>query len=173
MNEDMYQAICAIANELFIMLNRPSMTPTKMDHTKPIAMSPSDLRYWLKMNKHPDFKSISALLNDCDNQMDIRHHATHYGAVPVYADAKTGILYTQKNFKIGELLTKYDILRHMKSGKPMINLVEASRPRLKSLCVFINRIFKYIYRTDAFEKYMADTGIKIVDSYKPYWEIPE
>ncbi len=173
LNEDMYQASCAIANQLFILLNRPDMTPTKMDHSKPVAMSPSDLRYWLKVNGHPDFKSLSAMLNDCDNQLDIRHHATHYGAVPVYADAKTGILYTQKNFRIGELLTKYDIQRYMKSGKPMANLVEAARPRVKSLCAYVNKIYHYIYRTNAFEHYRDNRELKLRDSYKPYWERPE
>ncbi len=173
LNEDMYQATCAIANQLFTLLNRPSLTPIKMDHTKPIAMSPSELRYWLKLNKHPDFKSLSAIFNDCDNQLDIRHHATHYGAVPVFADAKTGILYTQKNFRIGELLTKYDIQRYMKSGKPMANLVEAAKPRARSLCAFINRLYKYIWRKDVFERYMESRGLKLKDTYKPYWELTE
>jgi len=173
LNEDMYQATCAIANQLFTLLNRPSYTPIKMDHTKPIAMSPSELRYWLKMNKHPDFKSLSSMFTDCDNQLDIRHHATHYGAVPVYADAKTGILYVQKNFRIGEVLTKYDVLKYMKAGRPMANLVEAARPRARSLCAFINRLYKYIWRTDAFESYLKSRGLKIKDSYRPYWETAE
>jgi hypothetical protein len=172
LNEDMYQASCAIANQLFILLNRPHMTPTKMDHSKPVAMSPSDLRYWLKVNRHQDFKSLSAMLNNCDDQLDIRHHATHYGAVPVYADAKTGILYTQKSFRIGELLTKYDILRYMKSGKPMSNLVEAARPRARGLCAYVNKIYHYIYRTNAFENYCEARGLKVRDTYSPYWEKP-
>lgn len=173
LNEDMYQATCAIANQIFMLLNRPSMKPIKADSSKPLAMSPSELRYWLKLNGHPDFKSLSAVFNDCDNQLDIRHHATHYGAVPVFADAKTGILSLQKNFRIGELLTKYDILRHMKAGKPMVNLVEASRPRAKSLCAFINRLYKYIWRTNAFENYLDSKGLKIKDSCAPYWDKPE
>jgi hypothetical protein len=170
LNEDMYQATCALANQLFTILNRPSYTPIKVDQSRPTAMSPSEVRYWLKLNKHPDFKSLSALFTDCDNQLDIRHHATHYGAVPVFADAKTGILYVQKNFRIGELLTKYDIQTYMKADKPMANLVEASSPRVKSLCAFINRMYKYIWRTDAFEHYMESRGLIIRDSYKPYWE---
>lgn len=173
LNEDMYQATCAIANQIFMLLNRPSMKPIKADPFKPVAMSPSELRYWLKMNQHPDFKSLSAVFTDCDNQLDIRHHATHYGAVPVFADAGTGILYLQKHFKIGELLTKYDVQRHMKAQKPMVNLVEASSPRAKSLCAFINRIYKYVWRTDAFEHYMDSKGLKIKDSYQPYWEKPD
>ncbi len=173
LNEDMYQATCAIANQMFMLMNRPHFQPIKMDHSKPTAMSPSELRYWLKMNKHQDFKSLSAIFNDCDNQLDIRHHATHYGAVPVYADAKTGILYTQKNFRIGELLTKYDILRYMKSGKPMANLVEAAKPRTVSLCAFINRLYKYIWRKDVFEQYLENRGLKLKSTYKPYWEMTE
>lgn len=169
-NEDLYQASCAIANQLFVILNRREYTPIKVDQRRPVAMSPSDLRYWLKLNKHPDFKSLSATLNECDEQLDIRHHATHYGAVPVYADAKTGILSTQKVFRIGELLTKYDVLRYMKSGKPMANLLELSKPRVRNLCAFVNKIYRYIYRTDAFERYMADRGLKLKDTYKPYWE---
>ncbi len=58
--------------------------------------------------------------------------ATHYGAVPVFADAKTGILYLQRNFRIGDLLTKYDVKpSRQKTGGKMANLVEASRPRAK------------------------------------------
>jgi hypothetical protein len=170
LNEDMYQSTCAIANQLFVIMNRPSMRPIKVDPQKPVAMSPSELRYWLKLNSHPDFKSLSAIFGDCDNQLDIRHHATHYGAVPVYADAKTGVLYLQKNFRIGELLTKYDVQRHMKADKPMVNLVEAARPRAKSLCAFINRLYKYIWRTDAFENYLDSKALKIKDSCAPYWE---
>ncbi|HOI08743.1 MAG TPA: hypothetical protein PK213_16600, partial [Deltaproteobacteria bacterium] len=97
---DLYQAVCAISNELFMLLNRDAYRPIKVDRTKPIAMSPSDLRYWLKINKHRDYIHISDMINNCDNQLDIRHHATHYGAVPVYANAKTGILYLQKNFRM-------------------------------------------------------------------------
>jgi len=99
----------------------------------------------------------------------MRHHATHYGAVPVYANTQTGILYTQKNFRIGEVLTKYDILSYMNAKKPMVDLAEASKPRIKNLCAFINRLYKYIYRTDTFEHYMEDNGLRIKDSYKPYW----
>ncbi|HPD22766.1 MAG TPA: hypothetical protein PLP60_14015, partial [Deltaproteobacteria bacterium] len=123
-NEDMYQASCAIANQIYMLLNRPEYTPIKMDQRRPVAMSPSDLRYWLKLNDHPSFRTLSNMFNDCEKQLDIRHHATHYGAVPVFADRQTGILYLQKHFRIGELLTKYDVLRHKKSGKPMANLLE-------------------------------------------------
>lgn len=170
LNEDMYQALCAISNQLFTILNRPDMTPIKMDHTKAVAMSPSELRYWLKLNRHPDFKSLSAVFADCDNQLDIRHHATHYGAVPVYADAKTGILYIQKHFHIGEVLTKYDVVRYMKSDRPMATLVEAAKPRVRSLCAFINRLYKYIWRTDAFEHYLENRRLMIKESSEPYWE---
>lgn len=170
LNEDMYQALCAIANQLFMLMNRPGYKPIKVDQRKQVAMSPSELRYWLKLNQNSDFKSLSAMLNDCDDQLDIRHHATHYGAVPVFADGQAGILYTQKNFRIGELLTKYDVLKYKKSGKPMANLVEASLPRVRNLCSYINKIYRYIYRTDTFEMYMEIRGLKINDSYKPYWE---
>jgi hypothetical protein len=170
LNEDMYQATCATANQLFAILNRPYYKLIKADQAKRVAMSPSELRYWLKLNQHPDFKSLSAMLNDCDNQLDIRHHATHFGAVPVFADVYTGVLYVQKNFRIGELLTKYDVLAYKKSGKPMANLVEASKPRARSLCAFINRIYKYIWRTNTFESYMESRGVKIKEGVKPYWE---
>jgi len=170
LHEDMYQACCAISNQLFMLLNRHQYSPIKYDRTKPISMSPSDLRYWLKINKHPDLKILSRLLNDCDNQLDIRHHATHYGAVPVFADAKTGILYLQRNFRIGDLLTKYDVGRYMKTGGKMANLVEASRPRAKELCRQINRVYRYIYNNNVFEIFLKDNSMKIKDSYKPYWE---
>jgi hypothetical protein len=133
-------------------------------------MSPSDLRYWLKLNKHKDYLAISSMINDCDNQLDVRHHATHYGAVPVYANAKTGILYLQKNFHMGGFLTKYDLGRYLKTGGAMSSLVEISRPRSSMLCSRINDIYKFIYLSDLFEQFMTDRKIAIKDSYKPYWE---
>jgi len=173
LNEDMYQALCAISNQLFTLMNRPGMTPIKMDQTKSVTMSPSELRYWLKLNRHPDFKSLSAIFNDCDNQLNIRHHATHYGAVPVFADSTTGILYVQKNFHIGDVLTKYDILSYRNSGRPMATLVEASMPRVRSMCAFINRFYKYIWRTDTFEHFLESRGLVIKDNFLPYWEREE
>ncbi|HVN71441.1 MAG TPA: hypothetical protein VMU10_05430 [Desulfomonilia bacterium] len=167
---DLYQAVCAIANELFMLLNRTNYTPIKVDHTKPIAMSPSDLRYWLKLNRHKDYITISSMVNDCDNLLDIRHHATHYGAVPVYANANTGILYLQKDFRMGGMLTKYDLGRYMKKGGAMSSLVEISRPRSVKLCARINDIYKFIYLSDIFEQFMADRKIAIKDTYKPYWD---
>lgn len=169
-HEDMYQASCAISNQLFMLLNRPRYEPVKFDRSKPISMSPSDLRYWLKINEHKDLKSLSRMLTDCDDQLDMRHHATHYGAVPVYANATTGVLYVQSDFKIGDFLTKYDIVRHMKSGGKMSNLLEISKPRAIRLCGFINKIYRYIYVFGVFERYMVDKGIRLKESYKPYWE---
>ena len=167
---DLYQAVCAIANEIFMLINRSSHTPIKVDPAKPIAMSPSDLRYWLKLNKHKDYITISTLVNDCDNLLDIRHHATHYGAVPVYANAKNGILYLQKDFHMGGMLTKYDLGRYMKNGGAMSSLVEISRPRASLLCSRINDIYRFIYLSDIFEQFMADRKLAIRDSYKPYWD---
>jgi hypothetical protein len=167
---DLYQSVSALANEFFMLLNRAHYTPTKVDPTKPIAMSPSDLRYWLKLNRHKDYMAISSMINACDNQLDIRHHATHYGAVPVYANAKTGILYLQKDFHMGGFLTKYDLGRYLKSGGAMSSLVEISRPRASMLCSRINDIYKFIYLSDLFEQFMTDRKIAIKDSYKPYWE---
>jgi hypothetical protein len=166
---DLYQAMCAMSNELFMLLNRDSYSPIKVDHTKPIAMSPSDLRYWLKINKHRDYIGISDMLNDCDNQLDIRHHATHYGAVPVYANAKNGVLYLQKEFRIGAMVTKYDLGSHLKKNGAMASLVEMSEPRAKRFCARINDLYRYIYQSDVFEAYMADRGLAIRDSYRPYW----
>jgi len=170
LHEDLYQACCAISNQLFMLLNRPKYSPIKYDRTKPISMSPSDLRYWLKINKHPDLKILSRLLNDCDNQLDIRHHATHYGAVPVFANKETGVLYLQKNFRIGDLLTKYDIIKYKNTGERMVNLVECSTPRAKELCKQINRIYRYIYNNNIFETFLKDNLLKIKNIYKPYWE---
>ena len=172
LHEDMYQSCTAISNLLFMLLNRPNLKPIKYDRTKPISMSPSDLRYWLKTNNHKDLKKLSRLLNDCDNQLDIRHHATHYGAVPVFADGKTGILYLQRIFRIGDLLTKYDVGRHMKAGGKMVNLAEASKPRIKELCKQINRVYRYIYINNIFETFLKENSLKIKDSYNPYWEKP-
>jgi len=173
LHEDMYQSCCAIANQLYMLMNRSYYKPIKVDPRRPVAMSPSDLRYWLKVNKHPNFKSLSRILNDCDEQLDMRHHATHYGAVPVYADKKTGVLFVQRDFRIGDLLTKYDIINHMKKGGKIINLVEASNPRIKMLCKQINRIYRYIYFNNIFESFLKDHSLKIKDSYKPYWERSE
>jgi hypothetical protein len=169
LHEDLYQAVCAIANELFMMLNRDSFTPIKVDHTKPIAMSPSDLRYWLKLNRHREYKNISSMISNCDALLDIRHHATHYGAVPVFANPKTGILYIQKDFRMGDMLTKYDLGRYVKKGSPMDSLVEASRPRTQKLCSRINDIYRFIYTSDTFEQYIKERGLFIKESYKPYW----
>jgi len=169
LHEDLYQACCAISNQLFMLLNRPNYSPIKYDRTKPISMSPSDLRYWLKTNNHKDLKTLSRLLNDCDYQLDIRHHATHYGAVPVFANRETGILYLQQNFRIGDLLTKYDVGRYTKTGGKMANLVEASKPRAKELCKQINRVYRYMYNNNVFETFLKDNSLKIKDSYKPYW----
>jgi len=169
-NEDMYQAACSIANQLFMLINRSYYRPIKVDPRKPVAMSPSELRYWLKINKHPNLKLLSRMLNDCDNQLDIRHHATHYGAVPVFADKKTGVLYVQRNFRIGDMLTKYDVGRYMKTGGKMMNLVEALRPRAKELCKQVNRIYRYIYLNNIFENFMKDNSMKIIEDYNTYWE---
>ncbi len=166
---DLYQSVCAISNELFMLLNRDSYTPIKVDRSKPIAMSPSDLRYWLKINKHKDYIHISEMINDCDNQLDIRHHATHYGAVPVYANAKDGVLYVQKEYRMGDMLTKYDLGRHLKKGGAMHSLVEISLPRAQKLCSRINDIYKYIYHSDIFEYYMDDRRMLLKESYSPYW----
>lgn len=171
-HSDLYQPVCSIANQLFLMLNRTRFTPTKFDHAKPIAMSPSDLRYWMKINRHPDLKRISNLFNECEAALDIRHHATHYGAVPVYADAATGILTIQKDFQVGGILTKYDLGRFIKSGGKMISLVEASIPRVKNLCSRINDIYGYIYTANVFEQFMKDRGLIIKETYKPYWDQP-
>lgn len=169
---DLYQSVCAIANELFMLLNRDSYTPIKVDHNKPIAMSPSDLRYWLKLNRHREYKTVSNLVSECDALLDIRHHATHYGAVPVFANPKTGILYIQKDFRMGDMLTKYDLGRYVKKSGPMDSLVEASRPRAQKLCSRINDIYRYIYTSDTFEQYMKDRNLLIKESYAPYWEKP-
>ncbi len=170
LHEDLYQASCAIANQLYMLMNRSYYTPVKVDPRKPVAMSPSDLRYWLKTNKHPDFKLLSRLLTDCDNQLDIRHHATHYGAVPVFANKETGVLYIQRDFRIGDLLTKYDVGRHMKTGGKMVNLVESSKPRAKELCKQINKTYKYIYLNNILDQFMKDHSLNIKESYKTYWE---
>lgn len=170
-NEDMYQASCAIANQIYMLLNRPEYTPIKVDQRRPVAMSPSDLRYWLKLNRHPSFRTLSNMFNDCEKQLDIRHHATHYGAVPVFADKDTGVLYLQKDFRIGELLTKYDVLHYKKSGKPMANLLEAAKPRVTALCACMNRIYRHIYLGDIFENYLQARGLRLKESYMPYWEM--
>jgi hypothetical protein len=169
-HEDLYQAFCAIANQIYMLFNRPGYTPVKVDRKRPVAMSPSDLRYWLNLNKHPSFRTLSNIFIDCEKQLDIRHHATHYGAVPVYADKETGVLYLQRDFRIGELLTKYDVVRYMKSGKPMANLLEAARPRVKGMCACINRVYRHLYLGDFFERFLEDRGLAIRDDYKPYWE---
>jgi hypothetical protein len=166
---DLYQSVCAIANELFMLINRDSYKPIKVDHNKPIAMSPSDLRYWLKLNRHREYKTISNLISECDALLDIRHHATHYGAVPVFADQKTGILYVQKDFRMGEMMTKYDLGRYLRKGEPMDSLIEASKPRAQKLCSRINDIYRFIYSSDIYEQFMVDRKISIKDTYKPYW----
>jgi len=109
------------------------------------------------------------MINNCDNQLDIRHHATHYGAVPVYANAATGILFLQKDFRMGDMVTKYDLGRHLKKGGLMSSLVEMSRPRAQKLCAHINDVYRYIYLSDIFEQFATDRKLTLGKEYAPYW----
>ena len=170
LHTDLYEAFCALVNQLYIMLSRSYYEPVKMDQKKRSPMTLSDLRYWLRLNRHPDYKRLSSMLHACDSQLDIRHHATHYGAVPVYASMKSRNLYIQHNFRIGDFLTKYDIVSYMLNGGKMETLMDVSKPRVTRLCSGVNEIYRYIYLRDVFEGYMKDRALKLKDSYKPYWE---
>ena len=170
LHTDLYEAFCALVNQLYMLLNRGYYEPIKMDHKKQSPMTLSDLRYWLRLNKHPDYKVLNSVLHACDRHLDIRHHATHYGAVPVYASMKSRDLYIQHGFRIGDFLTKYDIVSYMMKGGKMESLLDVSRPRATGLCSDVNEIYRYIYSRDIFEGYMKDRGLKIKDTYKPYWE---
>lgn len=171
LHTDLYQAVCALANQLLTLLNRKGYKQLeKYDHRKRVAATTSELKHWLKMNSHPDSSLLRSLLFDCDKQLDIRHHSTHYGAVPIVVDAQKCNIYIQREFHIGEILTRFDLDLYKDKGGPLVTILESSKARATRLCKAVDKIYHYMYASDTFEDYMDDRGLKLKDSYKPYWQ---
>jgi len=172
LHADLYQAVCALANQLFTLLNRKHYQPLTKKNNQPwlTGLPPSKVKLWLKQNSHPDCATLSSVLDECDKQLDIRHHATHYGYVPTLVDAQTGTIYIQRDFQIGDILTRFDLKSYADQGGPLITILEASATRATTLCEKVDTIYKYIYTSNTFEGYMADRGLQLKDSYQPYWE---
>jgi hypothetical protein len=168
----LYQAVCALTNQLFTLLKRRHHKPPERHKqaTMPTGLTPSQVKRWLKKNSHPDHTVLSTALDNCNNQLDIRHHITHYGYVPTLADAQTGTIYIQRDFRTGHILTRFDLKLHADVGGPLVTILEASETRATKLCTEVDGIYKYIYDSNAFEDYMADRGLKLKASYQPYWE---
>lgn len=167
----LYQAVCALGNQLFTLLNRKQYQPL-MKKKQPwlTGLPPSKVKLWLERNSHPDCATLRSMLDECDKQLDIRHHATHYGYVPTLVDAQTGTIYIQRDFHIGGILTRFDLKSYADQGGPLVTILEASETRATALCAKVDRIYEYIYASGTFEGHMADRRLKLKDSYQPYWE---
>lgn len=171
LHADLYEAVCALANQLFTLLSRKHhKPPTKRKLPVLTGLTPSDVKRWLRENNHPDCVALSSMLDDCDRQLDIRHHITHYGYVPTLVDAQTGTVYIQRDFRIGEILTRFDLKLRAYVGGPLVKISAASEARATALCDEVEKIYRYVFTSDAFEGYMADRDLKLKDSYQPYWE---
>jgi len=168
---DLYQAVCALANQLFTLLNRKHYQPlVKKKQPWLTGLPPSKVKLWLKQNNHPDRATLRSMLDECDKQLDIRHHATHYGYVPTLADAQTGTIYIQHYFHIGDILTRFELKSYADQGNQLVTISEASKTRATTLCAKVDRVYQYIYDSNTFEGYMADRGLELKDSYQSYWE---
>jgi len=171
LHADLYQAVCALVNQLFTLLSRKHhKPPMRKKKRKLTGLTRRELKDWLKKNSHPDRTILSTMLDNCDDHLDIRHHATHYGYVPTSVDAQTGTIYIQRDFRIGDILTRFDLKLHDDQGGPLVTILEASKKRASTLCAEVNGVYQYIYDSDTFEGYMADRGLKLKDGYEPYWE---
>lgn len=170
LHTDLYQSVTALSNQFFILLNRSHYEPTKVDTKHRISMAPSDLSYWLKINNHPDYGTIRSMLFKCERNLDIRHHATHYGFVPVTKKMDTGEIFIQRDFQIGDVLTKYDLPSYKKDPRKMITVIDASQKRTDDLRANVNDLYKYLYSSDIFDSYLNDRGLNLKAGYTPYWE---
>lgn len=171
LHADLYQSVCALANQVFTLMNRKHHKPLiKRGQTLLTGLTPSEVKKWLKRNNHPGYNDLSSMLDDCDKQLDIRHHATHYGYVPTLVNVQTGTIYIQRDFSIGGILTRFDLKLYADQGGPLVTILEASEKRATTLCTEVDRICQYIYASNTFEDYMLDRGLRLKDSHQPYWE---
>lgn len=169
LHSDLYQSVTALTNQLYILIHRADLKPVKVDEKKQISMAPSDMLYWLKINKHKHLPTIKAILLKCERCLDIRHHITHYGVIPVYRDPESGGIFMQKEFHMGGVLSKYDLQAYHYGGGPMVSVIEASEKRLRCLEDEINNLYRYMFRSGVIEDYFRYRGIVLRDIYQPYW----
>jgi len=172
----LYQAVCALTNQLFTLLNRQHYRPIRYrQQPKLTGLTLKNMRDWLNQNSHPDRAVLISMLNNCNDQLDIRHHITHYGYVPTLFVVRTGNICIQRDFHTGHILTRFDLKLHADLSGPLVTILEASETRATTLCAEVDRIYQFIYDSNSFEDYMADRGLKLKAS-QPYWErgnIPE
>lgn len=171
LHADLYQAVCALANQLFTLLNRKDYKPVVKRKQKVLTgLNPSDVKGWLKNNSHPDYATLETMLDECDKLLDIRHHATHYSYVPTLADDQKGTIFIQRDFRIGDILTRFDLKSYADRGGPLVTILDASKTRATKLCEKVDAIYKHIYTSNTLEDYIAYRGLKLEESYQPYWE---
>lgn len=170
LHSDLYQSITAFSNELYILLNRSFYVPTKVDETRQISMSPSDLLFWLKTNNSKYYPKLRSFLLKCEKYLDIRHHLTHYGVIPVSRDPHTGNIFLQQEFSIGKFLTKFDLMSYHIEGNPMISANSASEIRILGITTEFNNMFQFIYLSTIFEDYLEEKKLKLIETWSPYWE---
>ena len=168
-HSDLYQSVTALSNQIYILMDRADLKPVKTDEKKQISMSPSDILYWLKLNNHQYFLTIKSIFKKCEKFLDIRHHITHYGVIPVYRDTRSGNILLQKEFQIGGVLNKDDLKAYHYGGGPMISAVEISEKRLNGLVDEINNLYKYMFKLNIIEEYFLHKGLSIKETYQPYW----
>jgi hypothetical protein len=167
----LYQALYALTNQLFTLLNRQHHKPvTHNKQPKLTGLTVRNMKCWLNKNSHPDRAVLRRMLDNCNNQLDIRHHITHYGYVPTLFVVRTGNICIQRDFRTGHILTRFDLRLHADLGAPLVTILEASETRATKLCAEVDGIYKYIYDSNTFEDYMADRGLKLEASDQPYWE---
>lgn len=169
LHSDLYQSVTALANQLFILMNRSGYKPVKVDESKQISMSPSDVLYWLKLNRHQHFLAIKSILLKCERFLDIRHHLTHYGVIPMYRDPVSGDILLQKEFQMGRILNKYDLQEYHYGGGAMISAVEISEKRLEGLMDEIDNLYRHMFSSNMIEEYFNDRGISLTEAHRPYW----
>ncbi|MCG2769265.1 MAG: hypothetical protein ABIK79_15655 [Chloroflexota bacterium] len=171
LHADLYEAVCALANQLFTLLSRKHHKQLIKDK-KPVltGLTSGQVKRWLKENNHPDRVALSSMLDNCDSQLEIRHHVTHYGYVPTLVDHQTGTIYIQRGFRKGEILTRFDLKLRANVGGPLVTISATSEAMATALCKEVDKTYRYVYTSDAFEGYLADRDLKLKDSYQPYWE---
>ena len=168
---DLYAAVCALGNQLFTLLNRTSyQQPRRNKQPTQAGLSPGKVKEWLRKNSHTHCAALTSMLDGCDAQLDIRHHAIHYSYVPTLVDNRTGAILVQRDFDIGDILTRFDLQSYADQGRPLVTIWDASEKRATALCEKVDAVYKHAYVSGVFEDYMAYQGLKLKDSYQPYWQ---
>ena len=169
LHSDLYQSITACSNELYILLNRSYYESTKFDGARQISMSPSDLLFWMKHNNNTYYSKIRSFFLKCERYLDIRHHTTHYGVIPVSRDLETGNIFIQQEFLVGNVLTKYDLMSYHYRNNPMISALDASEARLSGITAELDRLYQFIFLSTIFEDYLENRKLNFINTYSPYW----